>query len=928
MGVPKFYSKWLARKMRIHRATGVHVKLPKEGVNSLAFDVNGIIHKARAIVYGLEEDTLPGYKEFADKMKPSVKERRVMATACKLIADATLTIRPLNMVYIAVDGPVNRAKMSQQRGRRYASASTEYADSPDSCAITPGTLFMQKFHVYLTKWLEVNRQYFPQHLIYSSHLVDGEGEHKIMSAYRRKVISGKGHHVLYGLDADLIMLSMVSPCENILLIRENLREVISINGLKQFIISLVPEPLKPTVIHDFVAMISLIGNDFLPHSHLFDSMFERVEAILNAYISQRKPLTTMLKSGIRVIEYSVLTPIINALGNADVKATSIEAITRFAQPENYMPSRFYDAAIVDVPGTTYTKKVFDWERFRSAWYNNELYASNMSDGMPIPGMDAPIVATPDGIEHMCTSYLEGIAWVFRYYQTVNVDSYWVYPYHHCPLMKDMAVVAQNLEYEYGKNVNQRFAVKFGPDTFRHGALEQLLMVIPDSNKKDNVPKALHSAYHRTLKNPLVYMHPIAFVIEDDGVDKNETFLSTPIVPTADLEDAIRYVEAIRKSGEYDKTLELFKPHTTIEIPSNDRDLVMYDLVSQMMSNRYHMDMESEALKYQRYQRGRGGRGERGGRGRGGRGDRGRGRGGRDEGRGRGRGERGGRGRGGRDDRGRGRGGDRKGSDFISGGTSTDISKLSIHKLNANNGPFLLIQDSVLKYGTKMRLLPYFTKIASDGVKEVVTSGTTHGYGQAAVAWCCKEAGLKCVLFVNKNVIRGEYKPTYMTKEAKAMGAEVHEIETPGKETRMSELSKLVDEYYKKQPAGVCVQLPPGLYSPGTRQALSNNIMSMGAMYEMNPKRIWVAGGTGMVAGSIGAAFPDAEILIVEVGFKVWNDTIAGIKHRTFRYPPELGSFKTPTVDPPPYESVPSYDAKVWHFVMKYGQPGDVIWNIK
>ena len=31
--------------------------------------------------------------------------------------------------------------------------------------------------------------------------------------------------------------------------------------------------------------------------------------------------------------------------------------------------------------------------------------------------------------------------------------------------------------------------------------------------------------------------------------------------------------------------------------------------------------------------------------------------------------------------------------------------------------------------------------------------------------------------------------------------------------------------------------------------------------------------------------------------------------------------------PPPYPSVPEYDAKVWQFVKNHGKPGDYIWNV-
>ena len=38
-------------------------------------------------------------------------------------------------------------------------------------------------------------------------------------------------------------------------------------------------------------------------------------------------------------------------------------------------------------------------------------------------------------------------------------------------------------------------------------------------------------------------------------------------------------------------------------------------------------------------------------------------------------------------------------------------------------------------------------------------------------------------------------------------------------------------------------------------------------------------------------------------------------------------FQDAALLPPPYPSVPNYDAKLWQFVLQAGQAGDYVWNV-
>lgn len=116
-------------------------------------------------------------------------------------------VRPQKVLYLAVDGVAPRAKMNQQRSRRFRSAkdaevtaseilarsalkgnrelpSDILASRFDSNCITPGTDFMLKLSLALQRWVEFKMTSDPfwkdgASVIVSGPDVPGEGEHKV-----------------------------------------------------------------------------------------------------------------------------------------------------------------------------------------------------------------------------------------------------------------------------------------------------------------------------------------------------------------------------------------------------------------------------------------------------------------------------------------------------------------------------------------------------------------------------------------------------------------------------------------------------------------------------------------------------------------------------------------------------------------------------
>ncbi|KAI9784660.1 MAG: 5'-3' exoribonuclease 2 [Peltula sp. TS41687] len=324
-----------------------------EEMDNLYLDMNGIVHPC----------------SHPEDRPPPATEEEMMLEVFKYTERVVNMVRPRKLLMIAVDGVAPRAKMNQQRSRRFRSAqeAKEKDDDKaelikmlkskrgdaldesitasvnkvtwDSNVITPGTPFMDILAESLRYWvaykLNTDPAWAKLKIIISDSTVPGEGEHKIMEFIRSQRSSPEHdpntRHVIYGLDADLIMLGLATHEPHFRVLREDVffkqskgrsciicgqkghsseqckgevkvkdgefDEKDKAHPLKPFIwlhVSILREylaaelyvPSQPfrfdleRALDDWVFMCFFVGNDFLPHLPSLDIRDNSIDTLI------------------------------------------------------------------------------------------------------------------------------------------------------------------------------------------------------------------------------------------------------------------------------------------------------------------------------------------------------------------------------------------------------------------------------------------------------------------------------------------------------------------------------------------------------------------------------------------------------------------------------------------------------------------------
>jgi len=441
MGVPALFS-LIARKyskvLKIFESSNLKV-------DNLYFDSNSIIYDfVHQNVIGCEEN-ITNYED------------RVIEAVCNKLKEYVKMIKPTKTVFIAFDGVAPFAKLEQQRQRRYKSSFTKRLEEKagmakttwDTTAITPGTGFMMKLDNRLKTFFYSARQIKVKSLIISSGMENGEGEHKIYEYIRNNPKKHeKENTVVYGLDADLIMLSLnhLHCCPNLFLFRETPHFARSLNANLEpnelYVLDIsylfdrlciemndgksVNELCQINRAYDYILMCFLLGNDFIPHNPALNLRSKGMEYLMNAYRSVISINNLNLTDGKKII-WKNFRKFIQFLADREHSYLLKEHSIRDTLEKRPHQIRKDESELIQKLNTI---PIYNREKEKyinpkdNRW--QQRYYKTLCD-----------ISEPSEVQEMCLSYLKTLEWTLKYYTSGCPDWRHYYNYNYAPLLEDV-----------------------------------------------------------------------------------------------------------------------------------------------------------------------------------------------------------------------------------------------------------------------------------------------------------------------------------------------------------------------------------------------------------------------------------------------------------------------------------------------------------
>lgn len=492
MGIPFYYKHIVSTYKPILKD-----KIPT--CNRLYIDFNSIIHQCAGAIVSKEKTYTHG-----DIIQSIIQETNQLIDK----------VQPSDLVFIGIDGVAPRAKMVQQRKRRYITAyknelikdaCERFLLPPppdwDSNIITPGTSFMKDLDKRLHDYFAHAK--LPCSVIVSGSDERGEGEQKLFDHLRNNPTQRGCTTVINGLDADLIMLSLLSKEDSLYLQRDS-QTYVDIAEFRRGISNHV-DPEHPTeqLMYDYVFLCFLLGNDFVPNVPFLKIRNGAVDILLSMYKQTKEEL-----SNANLIEYDA---------DRDLYITNIEFLMRVMKRLANMERENMEYAIKQYNNTgnnfvpnipedcpkRLRKFLIELEQYPiknkhplskgtteqyDSWvtqYYHELFGSH----------------DPNRIKAYCNRYIDGLTWVLNYYYNRKFDYFWYYSFHVAPLCDDIyKTLIECKKEDYDKKIatlqQNSSSIRLTPDL-------QLLSVIPKKSI-DVLPKHLHAIMRDPNKACLHY----------------------------------------------------------------------------------------------------------------------------------------------------------------------------------------------------------------------------------------------------------------------------------------------------------------------------------------------------------------------------------------------------------------------------------------
>jgi len=441
MGIPSYFSYIVKNHANIIRKLSSNpIK-----VDNLYLDCNSIIYEA---FYKMDITTI------TEEVSNAIITRTI-----QIIKEYINSLKPTERLMIAFDGVAPVAKLEQQRSRRFKSLyqnslsrSIHKTTTPDpwnTNAITPGTIFMKTLDERINKAFSEPSLFNLKHIIVSGSNEHGEGEHKIFKYIRDyPTFHSDVNTIIYGLDADLIMLSInhLPITRNIYLFRETPEFIKSINSElepnESYVLD-IPEladaitldmnneeeltsEQQKNRIYDYIFLCFFLGNDFMPHFPALNIRTGGVDKMLQAYKATIGNTNENLTDG-KIIYWKNVRKLVEFLARNELDFLKQEHKIRDRKERNKLPDITPQDKMnnfINIP--TYERSV---EKFINPYKDNwqQRYYKSLFD----------IQINEERCKQISTNYLEGLEWTMKYYTTGCPHWRWCYNYNYPPLLQDL-----------------------------------------------------------------------------------------------------------------------------------------------------------------------------------------------------------------------------------------------------------------------------------------------------------------------------------------------------------------------------------------------------------------------------------------------------------------------------------------------------------
>lgn len=558
MGIPKYFKYIVSNFSDLT----VNAKSTNKNIENLFLDMNCLIHPCVKNIVSRNYDELVihnklinTYKYLNDSTYNTPLELKIYQDIINYVNFIVDTVKPTKLLYLAIDGIAPVSKMYQQRYRRYKSILEKELNNEvlikhsiiredfDTNCITPGTIFMYKLSTFLRNYIDNSKLSIKIILDDAQNI--GEGEHKIFKYMKTNNLDDINS--VYGLDADLIMLSMVSNCRvyllredvhfgisnsddllylDVELFKDKLFEHITTKILENQEESQIIELNRENIIKDYIVLCFLIGNDFLPSIVGIDISNDSINDILAIYIDIFKIRQKYLVEDNK-INFIFLRQIFNYLYSNENEylisyQEQIDNKKLFFKEKGTLEKELEKIKYYPIFNKNQPFRLGE-KNWMDSYYKYYFNIGNIHKNQKI-------------IENICKSYIDGLQWTLEYYLNECPSYYWYYPYRVSPCLRELCKYM----------IYRIYPTQFSKEKI-FNPFEQLAIVLPLKSRN-----LWAKSYNDKLEKDLYLKSFYPIKIKLDTVNKHFLYECNPILPYIDIQ-YIRDIFSEVELNEFEKS---------------------------------------------------------------------------------------------------------------------------------------------------------------------------------------------------------------------------------------------------------------------------------------------------------------------------------------------------------------------------------------